>query len=379
MAGTTRKDIPYATLLVGDDTITRGRHRSALLERIQRTRGEITLEAYDPDRETVADFTERAMTPSLFGGVRVFTIRHVEQLSKQDYAALETLIGAGLPDEHVILEADKPSERAAAFSAFVKTVGRLAKSSNGAVAAASFVRPPEYKIAEWLVSNTPQMLGRRIGRREADYLVDLVGSDFDALRSELEKLDLYLDDGQPITTDAIGEVIEGTRAVGGYELAQALGRKDMKRTLSVLDSLFSVQFYAPTTLGAIYRHFRALYKIHLLGRAEPRVITDFLRSQRSRDRDTQTRLGVRIGVAAGLMTESQGKRVFPMLIKSRLVDQARSFDEAHYRAVFEWLGDIDVGVKTGRIEATLPMMQMLCCRIIQGPSSPEDRRVYAAE
>ncbi|MBD3240362.1 MAG: hypothetical protein GF331_07240, partial [Chitinivibrionales bacterium] len=368
----TEKETPYAVLLVGDDTISRERYRGSLLERIRQARGEISIEAYDSDRETVADFVERAMTPSLFGGVRVFTIRHVEQLAKQDLEALTRLIGTPLPDEYVVMEADKPSERAAAFASFTKRVGKLAKSSDSRVSTVSLAKPPEYKIAEWLVSNTPQILGRRIGRREAEYLIDLVGSDFDALRSELEKLDVYLDDGEPITSAAIGEVIEGTRAVGGYELAQALGRKDVSRALTVLDGLFSVQFYAPAVLSAIYRHFWALHKIHLLGRGEPQVITDFLRAQRSYDRDTQSRLGVRIGSVAGLMNESQGNRVYPMLIKPRLVEQSRSFDEAHYRAIFEWLGDIDVGVKTGRIEATLPMMQLLCVRVVQGPSVPED-------
>lgn len=371
--------IPSVVLLAGDDTISRERAREQVLDRIRSERGDITVEAYDSDQSGVGEFAERILTPSLFGGVRVFTIRHLEQLGEPDLSSLLTVAGYGLTDEYLLMEADKASERTAkAFASFRRKLGTMAKKKPETVSVVSFSKPPDYRIAEWLASNVPTLLGRSIRRQEAELLVDLVGADFDTLRAELDKVDLFLEPGEAVTVRAINEVVEGTRAAAGYELAQALGAKDLARAMTVLDSLFSTSFYAPSCLWALHRHFWALYRIRAFAERSPETIDGFERAQRSRDRNAQSEFGVAIGVAAGLMAEGQGNRVYPMLIKPKLVEQARSFADTHLRAVFRWLRDIDVGVKTGWVDATLPMMQAFCVRVVRGPSCRADLDAYTA-
>ncbi len=363
------------TLLIGDDTISRERQRQHLLARIQAAHGDVSIESYDTDRETVSDFVERIVTPSLFGGVRVFTIRHAEGFTTDQIESLRLVLKTELPDEFLVVEAGAYKERTQkAFASFVKDAKKNEKK--GSIAVHTFTKPPEYRVAEWLVSTVPSLMDRRISRTDAEYLVDLVGSDFDAIRSELDKIDLYLDEGQPLTRKAIDEVVQGTRSVGAFELAQALGRKDLARAMSLLDGLFSANFYAPLCISALYRHFWSLFKIRALYSSQRDVFEKLRRAQRGRDRQAQNRLAFEIGCAAGLLAEGQANRVYPVIIKSGVIDQALTFPVEHLRAVFRWLMDVDVGVKTGRVDATLTFMQLLCVRIVRGPSEPEDLHVY---
>jgi DNA polymerase III delta subunit len=369
--------ISTVTLLVGDDTITREREKTALAAELRRLHPGLEEVPFDPDQGGVAGFVERIMTPSLFGGARLFTLRHAEELPAADLAALARLGDGELGDEFVILEADEPEEKKGReFTAFAKKLERRA-GEGGRVAVRRYARPRDYEVARWLSGNALRLFGRNLAPVDAEYLVDLVGYDFDALRSELEKIDLYLDDGKPFSRAAIAEVVEGTRDMSPFELAQALGRRETRRAIDIVDSLFSASFFAPLCVSAIYRHFWALYRVRAYEQREPQAVADFLKAMRSRDKPTQDRLGAQIGVAAGLMTAAQVNRVYPMLVKPAIVEQARSFSQVHLRAVFRWLRDFDVGVKTGRVDPSRQAFQLLCLRIVAGPSDPGDVRAYA--
>lgn len=240
----------------------------------------------------------------------------------------------------------------------------------------AFQKPPPWKVAEWLVANTQTLFGRRISKTDAEHLVDLAGDDFDALRSELEKIDLFLDAGKPVTHEVITEVVEGTREAATYELAEALGKRDVARAIKLLDSLFGGTFYAPLLLGSIQRHFWTLMRIRAFAVTNPQVMESFLQAVRSGDREEQTAAGVAIGKAAGMFDEKQPNKVYAILIKGKMVDQARSYSDRHLRAIMRWLRDIDVGVKTGRVDPTKAFMQMFCVRVVQGPQAPGDAGAY---
>ena len=80
-----------------------------------------------------------------------------------------------------------------------------------------YARPRDYEVARWLSGNAMRLFGRNLAPVDAEYLVDLVGYDFDALRSELEKIDLYLDgrhvlEAQDDTFPAAGGVGLWTKA-----------------------------------------------------------------------------------------------------------------------------------------------------------------------
>jgi DNA polymerase III delta subunit len=199
------------TVLMGDDTVSREQAREALVARIREMRGDITMHSSGCQGDGPEQLVEQALTPSLFGGVRVFLLRHAQDLTERQVSALTPLLTAALPDEYILVEAEAPERTAKAFNALVKAARARADEDPSACAVVAFEKPPPWKIAEWVVAHAPSIMGRAVTKADAECLVDLVGDDFDALRSELEKIDLALEPGARITREAIESVVSATR------------------------------------------------------------------------------------------------------------------------------------------------------------------------
>jgi hypothetical protein len=165
-------------------------------------------------------------------------------------------------------------------------------------------------------------------------------------------------------------------------VADALGHRDVPRALRGLESMFASSFYAPLLVSALFRHFWMLLKMRGFEAQQPKVVDAFVRASKSWDRDAQNAHGATIGKAIGLFDpavsdKALGGKIYAQMIKPDLIGQARAFSPEHLRAVIRWLHGVDVGVKTGRFDATLTSMQLLCVRIVRGPGCAQDERAYA--
>ena len=362
---------PFLTVFTGNDTISREREREELVAAITAAHGEIEEHPFNADGDTVASLCERIMTPSLFGTARIFSLRNAARLGAADIASLDALLRTDIGDVHVIVEAGTPPEKRGAgrkpsgFDAWVKKVGKAAGNNPELFLVRSLSRPRDFEIPGWLVAHVPSLLGRRIAKPDAEYLVDLVGCDFDSINAQLQKLDIYLPDKAPITREAIARTVEGSRAINGYELAHALGKQDLVRATELVDSLFGTSFYAPPVIAALFRHFWALYRITLFAGANPDTMCQFSAAQRSFNKGIQNTLGTQIGCAAGLLTPEQGNRVYPVIIKSGIVEQALSYPLRRYRTIFSLLRNYDYGSKCGRVDVNRRSFELLCYRIVR--------------
>lgn len=361
--------LPFLTVFTGDDTISREKEKHDLLTRIVAQAGTIDEHLYDSDTDSPAGFCERILTPSLFPTVRVFYIRHANQFGADASVSLDSLLRGDIPEVHVIVESDESAgtrggrRKTGAFDGWVKKVGAAAKKHPGLFVVRALSKPADYKIAQWLVENVPALFNRRINKRDADYFVDLVGFDFDTINSELQKVDIFLPAGTAITRAVIAEAIEGSRTMSAFELAQALGKKDLPRVTEIVDSLFTASFYAPPVVAATFRHFWALFRIRCYARKNPQNVKQFLSAVRTFDKGVQNTLGLDIGIAAGLLTAEQGRRIYPVIIKSGIIDQALSFSMDAYRTVFRLLQRYDFGIKTGKVDGSKRSFELLCYRI----------------
>jgi DNA polymerase III delta subunit len=230
---------------------------------------------------------------------------------------------------------------------------------------AEFAMPPDYKMSQWVVSRTPHLFGRSISPKDADFLIECVGTDSSTLHSELQKLDVFLPPKAPIDHASIEAVSGATRLMTQFELSQALGKRDFPKVLSIIDSLYTGSVYVPLYVSAIFKHFWALFRISLYAKAHPDELRQFLASMKRFNKAVQDEIGLKIGVAAGLLTEKQRTSVYPVIVKSEVVQQSQSFSEEHYKNIFKWLGDYDVAVKTGRTGADKTGFQLLCYKIFK--------------
>jgi DNA polymerase III delta subunit len=220
-------------------------------------------------------------------------------------------------------------------------------------------------MSQWVQSRTPLLFERNISPKDADFFIDCVGGDSSTIYSELQKLDVYLPPAKPIDRAAIEAVCGSTRLMTQFELAQALGTKDFPRVLEIIDSLYRGSVYLPLHISAIFKHFWALFRIAMWAKSNREDMNRFTASLKRFNKPVQDEVGLAIGIAAGLLTDKQRTSVYPKIVKSNMVQQSQAFTEKNYTSIFRWLGDYDVGIKTGRIGDDKTGFQLLCYKIFR--------------
>ncbi|MBD3317056.1 MAG: hypothetical protein GF344_14815 [Chitinivibrionales bacterium] len=369
--------IPKVAVYVGGDAIGRRTARDELLRAIQELHGEVGHDRFDRGSDNIDTFIERMITPSLFESVRVFSLRHADGLSQGDLGRLAEAITYDIPDVYLLIDIDEGAGKDASKVLKRLRIKELTKKNGERYALYEFAKPPDYKMAEWLSERTPRLFGRRLSREDAEYLVDLVGTELQVLYSELQKMDIHLQPRAAFDRQSIDSIIGATRSMSSFELARALSAKNFPRVLEVLDSLFSTTFYAPSCLSVVFRQFWVIRKIRAYAKANPDKIKRYFGSRQYKVRNE---IAHEIGVAAGLLQpkDPPGK-AYPLVIKSGIVEQARTFGDRHLELIFGWLRDFDVGVKTGKIAPTAGTFQLLCYRIVRVVElDGEKRRASAA-
>jgi DNA polymerase III delta subunit len=346
-------------VLAGEDSASRERAREAIVARIEAGAGPCTHERFDPSAESGALFAQRMLTPSLFAETRIFHLRHAQTLKDDDLAELDTALSGDLEGVYCIVEVDEGKKESS------KLLKKLHVDDRGdACRYLEFQRPADWAIPEWLVTNVPLLIGRRIAKADAEYLADRVGYDVDVLHSELQKIDLCLDPGAALNRAVIDRVTTGAREMSPFELAAAVGRQDFPLAARIIEALFTVSAYMPLIVSALSRHFWALFRIRKFFAVNPDIARRFAASKGSKNPD-QTATGLAIGKAAGLLHDGEERKIYPVLIKSGIVDQANRFTDAELAKILGWLLEFDLGTKTGRIEPTRAALQLLCYRIVR--------------
>ena len=352
---------PQVIILTGDDYMGREKAKEKIKTTLQQRHGEISEEHYDSTRESFTLFTERMLTHSLFQTVRLFQIRHAQNLSEKDIPHLELALSNPMQDVFILLETEQKSEKKKDVLEKLDLKKRE-KKEPGRFAILEFSRPPDYKMVQWLMTQVPLLFSREITKGGADTLIEYVGYELDRLYSELVKLDIHLPDKAAIDKQTVEHVIGATREMTVFELSKALAQKDLTRALTIVNSLFSDSFSAPACIGAIFHHFWKIYKIRAFATMHRDQANAFFKTAYQ----AQMKVAFDIGVATGILKpDDTEKKAYPVMILSGLIEQARSFQYEHLKQILHWLRDFDVGVKTGRVKPTRQNIEQLCYSIVR--------------
>jgi len=349
-------------IVSGDDNFAMELSRDKYIKRIKAHHGHCTVEMFDSMNERVDEFMARAMTASLFQEIRVYCVLHAQSLPEKDLLALDKSLNYEIPDVYIFISAETEKKNAAAAK-ISKALQFKKRADDVSVSIKDCSKPPDYKVAEWIVEQVPLMFDRYIGTAEAEYLAATV--EYDLLYSELQKIDLALERGAKIDKKIIQEIVGTTKTMTVYDLARALCKRDLPATLNVLDSLFNSSasaFPAQLAVSAVFRDFWAMLKIKRYIERNPHILRQY--NTRGFGKDSpQSMAAFEIGVAAGLLSDKNRGAVFPVIIKSGIVEQAQGFSEKGLTEVIRMLQRFDVDVKTGKTETTPCNLQMLCYRI----------------
>lgn len=350
-------------ILCGDETVGRERAKVKLLNSLKELHGNFTSESFDPETDEFQSFNESILTPSLFQETRVFLIHRAQNLSDKEIKELNFLLDSPPPDAYLIIEIDeeKKGKSESKIAKKLKIEKRCASKESDCTYL-EFPKPPEYKIGQWLVEQVPRLFDRNITKSDADFLIDLAGNDLNILYSELQKIDTSLSSGEAIGRNQIEQIVGSSRQMTVFELASALGERQFPRALQIIDSLFTTNAFASVMVSAIFRHFWALFRIRCFAAANPQVVKRFLNAKGFNNPD-QSECGYAIGRASGLLSDGEQRKVYPVIVASGIVQQAKKFTDQELKLIFKWLLEFDSGIKTGKVEGSQQDLQMLCFRI----------------
>lgn len=107
----------------------------------------------------------------------------------------------------------------------------------------------------------------RLAPGVAELMVELMGHDLSQLTDALERLSLFVGDGQSITEETVSECLVRLKTRTVWELVQAVGRQDVGASLAALDEVFDPHDRGLRLLGVLGWSTRQLLQFQSAQRA----------------------------------------------------------------------------------------------------------------
>jgi len=253
--------IPPALLLLGPEAYERRRIKEALLSTVPHD----AVTQHDLTELSLAEVIDDARSLSLFAAERVVWVVNAEAAlprttkgddegtegpSGGDATVLQQYLKDPTPGTVLVFEASRfdfegddkrRQDRVCKFYSAIPDVVELRRFSS----------QDARHEAEALVRHS----GFRIDAEALDLLVEALGADIARIAVEIEKLSLFAGT-RSVGVDDIAGLVPDARATNIFALVNALGRRDRKRALEVLDTLSREGEYLPLALAFLSTQFR---------------------------------------------------------------------------------------------------------------------------
>jgi DNA polymerase III subunit delta len=249
-------------LFVGPDAYERERCRKELVEAVlpeaERDGG---VSRHDLDGVSLADVLDDARSLSLFAPTRLIYATGAEAVLPRSRAgkdaetpsgqALATYRAQPVSGATVLLECGRYE-----FDNDDKTkVERLLKFYDKVPWIVEFPRFTE-AAALTLGRGLAKSQGLRIDEKHLAALVEALGADASRLSAEIEKLALFVPQGEAVTEDHLDALVPDSRSTTIFRLVAALGEGNRLEALELLDTLIRQNEYLPLALNFLSGQFR---------------------------------------------------------------------------------------------------------------------------
>ncbi len=224
--------IAPAYLVLGEEAALRRRVSEAFTEAFERRDdGPGAIERIDGSSASLADVLDAARSLSLFAMVeqgpgRLVWVSRFDQLDLTEISDLAAYLSDPVAATCLVLEASKLDKR------------KLAYKTIAAGATVVDCEPPrrEGDVRRWL-EGSARASGHEIDVDALEYMITMAGTSITALEQELEKVMLYVGQGERIRADDLEGLLGRSREHSVFELTDALVRADPAAALRVLNML----------------------------------------------------------------------------------------------------------------------------------------------
>ncbi|HEX2769250.1 MAG TPA: DNA polymerase III subunit delta [Geobacteraceae bacterium] len=245
-----------------------------------------------------------SQTLPMFADRRVVLVKRSSDLSAAALEILTEYITDPSPSTCLIFEGEKIDQRKR-FFVEMKKQGNLVE----------FKRLYENQLGPFIREEVAGY-GKKMEAAASEMLVYLAGNNLQEIAAEVEKVATYVGTRDTIKIADVKELVSDTKVDTVFELADALGGKELGKALRNLNTLLRDGEAPLMVLAMLTRHFRQLWRVKELcaKRVPPQEI----------------------GKAAGIN---------PYFIKG-IVEQAKNYRLSEFKGIFERFFETDLALKT---------------------------------
>ena len=298
-------------LLHGEEDFEREETCSWLVEAlIPGQARDFNLDVFRGDNLELRDFLQVFNAYPMMASHRLVVLRESEKLSTEALEGLSQVVDSPLETTVLIAVGGKVDLRRKFFQ-------QLAKKGR----AVDFKVPYDNQIPQW-IQRYARRKGVTVEAEAAALLSLLVGRNLRELASEIEKLQTYLGEGEPVTRQAVEKGVGATRNTSIFELTDAIGERNRPRALALLQEVLDHGEEPHRIIAMLCRHFQLLLRAQSLMRegnpardamARELGVSPFFLSNYLNQARNFPHLGLWGGMGALLKTDSrlksQGRRL----------------------------------------------------------------------
>ena len=267
-----------AYLFLGPEFYQRRTCASTLVERfLSRDDAEYGVARFDLQEVTLSHVLDDASSLSLFAPRRVIFVSNAEAVLPRGRSAADEEEEGGkagpggadllarymkdpTPGVVLVFEATRFG-----FEGEDKARLERVRKFYSAVSAQVEFRHFSEQEALGLALNLARRSGLDLDEAAIELLVEACGADAARIATEIDKLTLATRPGQRITADLVAAMTPDARVQSIFALAAALGRRDRKAALDILDTLVKEGEYLPLALAFLATQLRFALAAHEAG------------------------------------------------------------------------------------------------------------------
>lgn len=228
----------------GEEDFQRDQLLNALVETlIEPAARAFNLDIYRAEDIDIPQVISQALTFPMMAQRRLIVLKNADRLP--DPAELLPLIESPPETTTIIITATKPDGRKKLFAELRKRAITI-----------EFRPPYDNEIPAWIQTHV-KTRGRQIAPDAAHLLHMSIGSNLRELDGEIEKL-FITTKSNPISREDVAQVIDNTRGVTVFELADALGHRQLDKAQILIGRLREQGEHPAGTIALLVRHFGIL-------------------------------------------------------------------------------------------------------------------------
>ncbi len=249
------KSEPQSVYLVsGDEEFLKERIMKMIMNRFLTKQAlEFDYVTLHGDECTGSEIVEQADTMPFIAENRVVVVREIDLVKTNQHESIISYLKEPSFSTILIVTARKIDARSRLYKAFQANATIIqCKTPYNADGLARWIRD---ELRDKQV---------RIDSSAIQYLASHIKLDYFTANNELEKLLLYVGKKNMITLNDVKQCIAISNESNVFDLQNSLGRRDIRQTVSILESFENLNDSAVMIITMISRYFLTLWKVHAL-------------------------------------------------------------------------------------------------------------------